>query len=199
MLRQAQDAVFQEMDAALKLVPGFTESRPIRHELGRWIDHPLRFRTWELSPPEYSVGGEIMVARRGPTATTVRFTRQPKSDLQCLAFRAASCVACRIQRGPLCRDRPADRGERRRDQSRRYPRRTLCGAARRRLTDNLEPATLYLYRDRLPASGEEARDFPIYCQGFVAAGDDDSGNWFGSRGLGGNGSVPCTKGLDLIS
>ena len=31
-------------------------------------------------------------------------------------------------------------------------------------TDNLEPAALYLYRDWLPASGEEARDFPIYCQ-----------------------------------
>lgn len=31
-------------------------------------------------------------------------------------------------------------------------------------TDNLEPAALYLYRDWLPGSGEEARDFPIYCQ-----------------------------------
>lgn len=31
-------------------------------------------------------------------------------------------------------------------------------------TDNLEPAALYLYRDRLPQSGEEARDFPIHCQ-----------------------------------
>lgn len=31
-------------------------------------------------------------------------------------------------------------------------------------TDNLEPAALYLYRDWLPTSGEEARDFPIYCQ-----------------------------------
>jgi AraC family transcriptional regulator len=31
-------------------------------------------------------------------------------------------------------------------------------------TTNLEPAALYLYRDWLPASGEEARDFPIYCQ-----------------------------------
>ena len=29
---------------------------------------------------------------------------------------------------------------------------------------NLEPAALYLYRDWLPASGEDARDFPIYCQ-----------------------------------
>jgi AraC family transcriptional regulator len=29
-------------------------------------------------------------------------------------------------------------------------------------TTNLEPAALYLYRDWLPASGEEARDFPIY-------------------------------------
>jgi len=29
-------------------------------------------------------------------------------------------------------------------------------------TNNLEPAALYLYRDWLPASGEEARDFPIY-------------------------------------
>lgn len=31
-------------------------------------------------------------------------------------------------------------------------------------TDNLEPAALFLYRDWLPSSGEEARDFPIYCQ-----------------------------------
>ena len=31
-------------------------------------------------------------------------------------------------------------------------------------THNLEPAALYLYRDWLPASGEETRDFPIYCQ-----------------------------------
>jgi AraC family transcriptional regulator len=31
-------------------------------------------------------------------------------------------------------------------------------------TNNLELAALYLYRDWLPASGEEARDFPIYCR-----------------------------------
>ncbi|TFF20468.1 helix-turn-helix domain-containing protein [Jiella endophytica] len=31
-------------------------------------------------------------------------------------------------------------------------------------TDNLEPAALYLYRDWLPRSGEDVRDFPIYCQ-----------------------------------
>lgn len=31
-------------------------------------------------------------------------------------------------------------------------------------TNNLEPAALYLYRDWLPGSGEEVRDFPIYCQ-----------------------------------
>lgn len=31
-------------------------------------------------------------------------------------------------------------------------------------TDNLEPAALYLYRDWLPVSGEEVRDFPLYCQ-----------------------------------
>ncbi|KQR35927.1 AraC family transcriptional regulator [Rhizobium sp. Leaf155] len=31
-------------------------------------------------------------------------------------------------------------------------------------TDDLEPAALYLYRDWLPPSGEEARDFPLYCQ-----------------------------------
>jgi AraC family transcriptional regulator len=33
---------------------------------------------------------------------------------------------------------------------------------------NLEPAALFLYRDWLPASGEEARDFPIYCQRHLA-------------------------------
>lgn len=31
-------------------------------------------------------------------------------------------------------------------------------------TNNLEPAANYLYRDWLPKSGEEARDFPVYCQ-----------------------------------
>ena len=31
-------------------------------------------------------------------------------------------------------------------------------------TDNLEAAALYLYSDWLPVSGEEARDFPLYCQ-----------------------------------
>jgi AraC family transcriptional regulator len=29
-------------------------------------------------------------------------------------------------------------------------------------TNNLEPAALFLYRDWLPDSGEEARDFPIH-------------------------------------
>jgi AraC family transcriptional regulator len=33
-------------------------------------------------------------------------------------------------------------------------------------THNLEPAALYLYRHWLPASGDEMRDFPIYCQRF---------------------------------
>lgn len=31
-------------------------------------------------------------------------------------------------------------------------------------TNNLEPAALFLYRDWLPASGEEAGDFPLYCR-----------------------------------
>lgn len=30
--------------------------------------------------------------------------------------------------------------------------------------DDLEPAALFLYRDWLPASGEELRDFPLYCR-----------------------------------
>lgn len=33
-------------------------------------------------------------------------------------------------------------------------------------THDLEPAASYLYREWLPASGEEMRDFPIYCQRF---------------------------------
>lgn len=33
-------------------------------------------------------------------------------------------------------------------------------------THNLEPAALYLYHEWLPGSGEEMRDFPIYCQRF---------------------------------
>jgi AraC family transcriptional regulator len=31
-------------------------------------------------------------------------------------------------------------------------------------SDDLEPAALFLYRDWLPASGEELRDFPLYCR-----------------------------------
>lgn len=35
-------------------------------------------------------------------------------------------------------------------------------------TNNLEPAALYLYRDWLPASGEEVRDFPVYCRRHIS-------------------------------
>lgn len=35
-------------------------------------------------------------------------------------------------------------------------------------SNNLEPAALYLYREWLPASGEEARDFPIYSKRWLA-------------------------------
>jgi AraC family transcriptional regulator len=40
---------------------------------------------------------------------------------------------------------------------------------------NHEPAALYLYRDWLPASGEEARDFPIYCKRQLAFLPEGSG------------------------
>jgi len=88
---------------------------------------------------------------------------EDEPDLQCLALRAASRLAGRLQRRPLCRDRPADRAERR-GQSGRDSRRALRSPAVVGDTHNLEPAALYLYREWLPASGEEARDFPIYCQ-----------------------------------
>ena len=35
-------------------------------------------------------------------------------------------------------------------------------------TNNLEPAALYLFRDWLPASGEEARDFPLCCKRWLS-------------------------------
>ncbi len=35
-------------------------------------------------------------------------------------------------------------------------------------THNLEPPALYLYRDWLPASGEEARDFPLFCRRWLS-------------------------------
>ncbi len=35
-------------------------------------------------------------------------------------------------------------------------------------THNLELAALYLYRDWLPASGEEVRDFPVYCRRHIS-------------------------------
>ena len=31
-------------------------------------------------------------------------------------------------------------------------------------SDDLAPAALFLYRDWLPASGDEPRDFPLYCR-----------------------------------
>ena len=30
--------------------------------------------------------------------------------------------------------------------------------------EDLEPAALFLYRDWLPGSGEDLRDFPLYCE-----------------------------------
>lgn len=39
-------------------------------------------------------------------------------------------------------------------------------------THNLEPAALYLYREWLPASGEEVRDFPVYCQRHLSFSPD---------------------------
>ena len=88
-----------------------------------------------------------------------------KSDLQCLAFRSGvpprrPITAWTFVSGPTSRSR--------RTASRSKPARSLADAARCCAivgnTNNLEPAALYLYRDWLPASGEEARDFPIYCQ-----------------------------------
>lgn len=35
-------------------------------------------------------------------------------------------------------------------------------------TNNLEPAGLYLYRGWLPKSGEEARDFPLFCKRWLS-------------------------------
>ena len=39
-------------------------------------------------------------------------------------------------------------------------------------THNLDPAAHYLYRDWLPTSGEEMRDFPLYCQRFILDGPE---------------------------
>ncbi|MET0310300.1 MAG: AraC family transcriptional regulator [Sphingomonas sp.] len=41
---------------------------------------------------------------------------------------------------------------------------------------NLEPAALYLYRDWLPTSGEEVRDFPVYCQRRLSFSPDAAGH-----------------------
>ena len=61
----------------------------------------------------------------------------------------------------MSRHRSVGSCKRRADRGRRNPRRALRVVGN---TDNLEPAADYLYRDWLPASGEEARDFPLYCQ-----------------------------------
>ena len=39
-------------------------------------------------------------------------------------------------------------------------------------TNNMEPAALFLYRDWLPASGEDVRDFPIYCRRYLTFSPD---------------------------
>ena len=39
-------------------------------------------------------------------------------------------------------------------------------------TNNMEPAALFLYRDWLPATGEEVRDFPIYCRRYLTFSPD---------------------------
>ncbi len=39
-----------------------------------------------------------------------------------------------------------------------------CAVLRAIGAENVEPAIEFLYRDWLPASGEELRDFPLYCQ-----------------------------------
>ena len=87
-----------------------------------------------------------------------------KPDLQCLAFRAASRVPADYSMD-LCvgTDQPIEaNGEQMKAGEIPGGR---CAVLRcPGNTDNLEPAALYLYREWLPASGEEARDFPIYCQ-----------------------------------
>jgi AraC family transcriptional regulator len=40
---------------------------------------------------------------------------------------------------------------------------------------NLEAPALYLYRDWLPASGEETRDFPLYCRRYLSMSPDAPG------------------------
>ena len=42
-------------------------------------------------------------------------------------------------------------------------------------SNNHLPAALYMYRDWLPASGEEARDFPMYCQRRLVVSDAATG------------------------
>jgi AraC family transcriptional regulator len=43
-------------------------------------------------------------------------------------------------------------------------------------SNNQQPAAMFLYRDWLPQSGEEARDFPIYCQRRLIFAPDGSGH-----------------------
>lgn len=58
---------------------------------------------------------------------------------------------------------------------------------------NLEPAALYLYRDWLPDSGEEMRDFPIYCQRFFLEPPElGTAAERGSAAVATRASKPCT-------
>ena len=53
-------------------------------------------------------------------------------------------------------------------EGRHDPRRPVRGAALPRQYQQSRTAGLYLYRDWLPASGEEARDFPMYCKRWLS-------------------------------
>src|ERR1700674_1693303 len=123
---------------------------------------PRRWRSWSIGATRRRSAPPSSGSSRGarPLACTPRQVRPSMSGVPSGVLRRLPIIAWTFVSGPTNRSR--------RTASRSKPARSLADAARccasSATPDNLEPAALYLYRDWLPASDEEARDFPIYCQ-----------------------------------
>jgi AraC family transcriptional regulator len=142
--RRLMRIIFEKDDVTIRDVPhtpvAIMEDRGDRAKLG---DTFQRFREWRKAAglsPETS-----------PTITVFRSEREPAAPSE---YSMDVCVVTDQEIEPSDTQMKAGVIPGGRCAVLRYPGQT----------DNLEPVAHYLYREWLPASGEEARDFPIYCQ-----------------------------------
>lgn len=136
--------IFENDDVTIRDVPptsvAIMEHRGDRAKLG---DTFQRFREWRKAAG--------LSAETSPTITVFRSEREPAIPSE---YSMDVCVVTDKKIEPSDAHMKAGVIPGGRCAVLRYPGQT----------DNLEPAAHYLYREWLPASGEEARDFPIYCQ-----------------------------------